>query len=228
MAGEPGVKASGQIGRELLEDSVSTVKAIRSVRGLIFFFLVLALLVPLASFAGAQFGNIERPDDRSPEASAAAEVAEPDSYFGGGLYMLADRSMHVAPFIARLMALMLIIVYFMATNVCLSGRLGGANDSVVAFFWAVFLMLLLIPWQSWIGGAEHLAVYYDLDVMLDSQEDLGHPWTAYWTDHSRHYIRFLVLPFVGLLTAVVADLRFGRCHRVVMKRIHQKLEATVR
>ncbi len=60
MAGKPVVQASGQIGRELLEDGVSTMKTIRSVRGLIFFFLVLALLVPLVSFAGAQFGNLER------------------------------------------------------------------------------------------------------------------------------------------------------------------------
>ena len=59
MADVPSVKAGGQIGREMLEDSVSVVKTIRSVRGLIFFFLVLALLVPLASFAGAQFGNLE-------------------------------------------------------------------------------------------------------------------------------------------------------------------------
>lgn len=223
MAGEPGMKTSGQISRELLEDSVSAVKTIRSVRGLIFFFLVLALLVPLASFAGAQFGNLERVESGPLAASAAAEVAEPESDFVISLYDLAERSMHVAPFVARLMTLMLIIVYFMATNVCLSGRLGGANDSVVAFFWAVFLMLLLVPWQSWIGGAEHLAIYYDLDAMLESRENLS----SHWMDSSRHYVRFLVLPFVGLLTAVVADLRFGRCHRQVMKRIHQKLEAAV-
>jgi hypothetical protein len=223
MAGEPGAKASGQIGPELLEDYVSAVKTIRSVRGLIFIFLVLALLVPLASFAGAQFGNIERPDRSSPEASTAAEVAEPDSYFDLRLYDLADRTMRVAPFIARLMTLMLVVVYLVSTNVCLSGRLGGASDSVAAFFWAVFLMLLLIPWQSWIGGAEHLAIYYDLDTMLDSRENLG----DHWTELLSHYVRFLVLPFVGLLTAVVADLRFGRCHREVMKRIHQKLEAAV-
>ena len=223
MAGEPSVKASGQIGRELLEDSVSVVKTIRSVRGLVFFLLVLALLVPLAAFAGAQFGNIERAEDGSLATSASGQVGESESDSSAKLYDLAGAAMRVAPFIARLMALMLIVVYFMATNVCLSGRLGGANDSVVAFFWAVFLMLLLIPWQSWIGGAEHWVLYYDLDAMLDSRENLG----DHWTSVSRHYVRFLVLPFVGLLTAVVADLRFGRCHRRVMKRIHQKLEAAV-
>ena len=223
MAGEPNVKASGQMGRELLEDSVSAVKTIRSVRGLIFFFLVLSLLVPLASFAGAQFGNIERAAYGPLTASASGQIAEPESDSGGNLYSLADRSMRVAPFVARLMTLMLVVVYFMSTNVCLSGRLGGASDSVAAFFWAVFLMLLLIPWQSWIGGAERFAIYYDLDAMLDSRENLGDHWTAV----SRHYVRFLVLPFVGLMTAVVADLRFGRCHRQVMKRIHQKLEAAV-
>ena len=223
MAGDPSVKASGQIGRELLEDSVSTVKALRSVRGLVFFFLVLALLVPLASFGGAQFGNIERPDHGPLAASAGAEVGEPESDSGGGLYGLAERSMNVAPFVARLMTLMLIIVYFMSTNVCLSGRLGGANDSVVAFFWAAFLMLLLIPWHTWIGGDEYFAIYYDLGSMLDAKPSPGDPWTA----HSAYYVRYFVLPFVGLLTGVVADLRFGRCHRQVMKRIHQKIEAAV-
>jgi len=223
MAGELGVKASGQMGRELLEDSVSVVKTIRSVRSLIFFFLVLALLVPLASFAGAQFGDIERPDHGPPEASASAEVGEPASNSGGGLYDFAERGMKVAPFVARLMTLMLIIVYFMSTNVCLSGRLGGADDSVVAFFWAAFLMLLLIPWHTWIGGPEYLVIYYDLGNMLDAKPGQGDLWTA----QSAYYVRYFVLPFVGLLTAVVADLRFGRCYRQVMKRIHQKLEAAV-
>ncbi len=224
MPGEPSVQASGQIGRELLEDCVSTMKTIRSVRGLIFFFLVLALLVPLASFAGAQFGNLERAEDGPRAASASAQVAEPEGDSDAGLYDLAERTMYVAPYVAQMMTLMLIIVYFMSTNVCLSGQLGGANDSVAAFFWAVFLMLLLIPWQSWIGGAEHFTIYYDLDAMLNSQENLAGDWILV----SRHYVRFLLLPFVGLMTAVVADLRFGRCHRQVMKRIHQKLEAAVR
>ena len=223
MTGEASMKASGQIGRELLEDSVSAVKTIRSVRGLVFFFLVLALLVPPASFAVAQFGNLTRAEPGALPASASAQAGEPVNDSGADLYNLADRAMHVAPFIARLMTLMLIIVYFMTTNVCLAGRLGGANDSVVAFFWAVFLMLLLVPWQSWIGGDEHFAIYYNLNAMLDSRESLGDHWTAV----SRHYVRFLILPFVGLMTAVVADLRFGRCHRQVMKRIHQKLEAAV-
>jgi len=224
MAGQPSVRSSGQISRELLEDGVSTMKTIRSVRSLIFFFLVLALLVPLASFAGAQFGNLAPAEHGPLGTSAPAQVAEPEGDSGGAIYGLADRGMHVAPFVARLMTLMLIMVYFMSTNVCLSGQLGGANDSVAAFFWAVFLILLLIPWQSWIGGAEHFAIYYDLDAMLDSRENLADHWTAV----ARHYVRFLVLPLVGLMTAVAADLRFGKCHRQVMKRIHQKLEAAVR
>ncbi len=224
MAGNPSVPASGQISRELLEDGVSTMKTIRSARSLIFLFLVLALLVPPAAFVGAQYGNLERAGHNPLAASASAQLAEPEGDSGGAFYGLADRGMHVAPFVARLMTLMLIIVYFMSTNVCLSGQLGAANDSVAAFFWAVFLMLLLIPWQSWIGGAEHFAIYYDLDAMLNSRENLGNDWTAILRDH----VRFLVLPLVGLMTAVAADLRFGRCHRQVMKRIHQKLGVAVR
>ena len=55
MAGEPSAKASGQIGPELLEDYVSAVKTIRSVRGLIFFFLFADFLFESGDFAQNDF-----------------------------------------------------------------------------------------------------------------------------------------------------------------------------
>ena len=94
MTGEASMKASGQIGRELLEDSVSAVKTIRSVRGLVFFFLVLALLVPPASFVGAQFGNLSRAEHGALPASASAQVGEPVNDSGADLEVFQGYVVH--------------------------------------------------------------------------------------------------------------------------------------
>ncbi len=221
MADQPSLQLKGSGDREQLEDYIAALKTVRSVRGVFFGLLVLSLLVPLACFAGAEWGKIQQPEAAQVSAQEPAVELAP----GGSsdrLYDIADATLMLGPFVARLMTLLLILTYFITAHMCLTGRLGGANDSIVAFFWAVFLLLLLIPWQNWIGGGgERMRVFYDLGGLLDAQGSLGDEWLTKVT----HYVRFIFFPFLGLLTAVVADIRFGRCYRQAMARIRQRLES---
>ena len=227
MAEEQILQAKGHVDRELLGDYVSALKTIRSVRGAIVLLLILSLLIPLACFGGVQWGKIRQPATATAADLASDDGAPVEDAFGiseNRLYTMAQQAMRFTPFVARLMTLMLIFVYLMTTNICLSGRLGGANDSIVSFFWAVLLMLLLIPWQSWIGAGEGVAVFYDLDALINAHSSLCSEWLV----RLAHYVRFLLFPFLGLLTVVVADIRFGRCYRLVMQRVRQRLESAVR
>ncbi len=226
MANKPDLRAQGRINHESLDDYISAMKTIRSVRSVFFLLLVVSLLIPLACFGGATWGKIQPSESvgfsdnasgQPPAAARAPGVSE------GRLYEIARHSMRFAPFVARFTILLLILIYLISTNVCLSGRLGGAHDSIVALFWAVFLMLLLIPWHSWIGAGDRVNLFYDLDALLDAQRNLSENWLA----RLGHYVRFVLFPFLGLLTAVVADIRFGRCYRQVMRRIRRKLEVAV-
>ncbi len=220
MVDQPNLQLKGSGDREQLEDYIAALKTVRSIRGVFFGLLVLSLLVPLACFAGVQWGKIQTPEAAEVSTQEPAGEVSPGGS-SASIYELADATMQFGPFVARLMTLLLILTYFICAHMCLTGRLGGANDSIVAFFWAVFLLLLLIPWQNWIGGGERMRVFYDLGGLLDAQGSLGDDWLTKLT----HYVRFIFFPFLGLLTAVVADIRFGRCFRLAMARIRQRLES---
>lgn len=220
MVDQPSLQLKGSGDREHLKDYIAALKTVRSIRGVFFGLLVLSLLVPLACFAGAEWGKLQQPE--AAQLSTEESTVEVSSGgFSDRLYDIADATLMLGPFVARLMTLLLILTYFITVHMCLTGRLGGANDSIVAFFWAVFLFLLLIPWQNWIGGGERMRVFYDLGGLLDAQDSLGGDWLTKLT----HYVRFIFFPFLGLLTAVVADIRFGRCYRLAMARIRQRLES---
>ena len=227
MAEEPNLRVKSSFDRELLGDYVSALKTIRAVRGAFALLLILSLLIPLACFGGVQVDWLHQPEPASPAGAVSDDGVSAEGALGiseDRLYTLALHAMRFTPFVARLMTLLLIFVYLMSTNICLSGRLGGANDSIVAFLWAVLLMLLLIPWQRWIGAGGSVAVFYDLDALLEAQSSLGGERMV----RLGHYVRFLLFPFLGLLTVVVADIRFGRCYRQAMQRIRQRLESAVR
>lgn len=218
MADSTTLNPKADLNRELLEDYTSALKTIRSVRSIFFGLLVLSLIVPLASFGGVASKRLQAPADL-----LASSTAEADDS-GITLYAVADAGMRFAPFLARLTTLMLVVVYLISIHVCLAGRLGGANDSIVAFVWAVLLLLLLIPWHRWMGGQTTMNVYYSLNSLIDAQNLLGESLMS----QLQHYVRFLLFPFLALLTAVVADIRFGRCYSQAMKRIRSSMESSIR
>lgn len=218
MAESTSLRPKTDADRELLEDYTSALKTIRSVRSIFFGLLVLSLLVPLASFGGVASKRIQAPAGGLSSSAGAPDVS------GITLYAAADAGMRFAPFLARLMTLMLVLVYLISVHVCLSGRLGGANDSIVAFVWAVLLLLLLIPWHTWMGGQMRMNVYYSLSSLVDAQNSTGQGLAS----QLQHYVRFLLFPFLALLTAVVADIRFGRCYSQAMKRIRSSMESAIR
>lgn len=218
MAESTSLRPKTDADRELLEDYTSALKTIRSVRSIFFGLLVLSLLVPLASFGGVASKRIQAPAGGLLSSAGAPDVS------GITLYAAADAGMRFAPFLARLMTLMLVLVYLISVHVCLSGRLGGANDSIVAFVWAVLLLLLLIPWHTWMGGQMRMNVYYSLSSLVDAQNSTGQGLAS----QLQHYVRFLLFPFLALLTAVVADIRFGRCYSQAMKRIRSSMESAIR
>lgn len=221
MADSASLSSKADTTRELLEDYTSALKTIRSVRSIFFGLLVLSLIVPLASFGGVVSKRVQAPANMM---SSSADMSDEAVDSGITFYAVADAGMRFAPFLARLTTLMLVVVYLISIHVCLAGRLGGANDSIVAFVWAVLLLLLLIPWHRWMGGQTRMNVFYSLSSLVDAQNSMGDSLAA----QLQHYVRFLLFPFLALLTAVVADIRFGRSYSQAMKRIRSSMESSIR
>ncbi len=214
MTDPTNLQVRGSADRLLLQDSLGALKAVSSIRKSFILILFLALLVPLATFIGVRTDRIEAPAEGTAVQASEQAVA---------WYDRAERLMGFAPFVARLMTILLIVTYLMGTNISLSGRLGGAQHSIVAFFWAVLLMLFLIPWNTWVGGGEFPIVFYDVDRLLAEDRNLPGPWDVVVA----YYSKFLVVPILGLLAAVVADNRFGKCYQEAIRRVRQQLEISV-
>lgn len=204
---------------------VLALKAIRATRIVVFVPLLGALLVPLATFAAAKWGPLRSAGSTEPVGKVVAPDAdEPQT----DVWLVrASHLMTGAPAVARAATILLILLYFLAVTVCLSGGYGGAADAIIAFVWAVALFVVIVPWHSWIGGSCGLEVFYGVGDLLDAEEVHQGAWPTVRADWG-YYVRFLIFPFLALLAAVVADIRFGRSYRTVMRRVRRHVEAASR
>ncbi len=228
MSGKPSLQVRSVSLREPMQDHMSALRAISFVRRILVGVLLLALLLPIAVFGGVVAGVLPLDDAAPPAAdeSTLATADRPDSDAASEWSVRAVAAarvgFEVAAPLVRGLALLLVAVHFLAANVCLCGRLGGANYAVRGFFWAVLLVLVVMPVSQIIGVALP-AVYYDLGALRDSCAPPPEGTMA----TVRHCVRFLAMPLAALLIALIADSRFGRCYEAVLRRIQQELEINV-
>ncbi|MCG3138631.1 MAG: hypothetical protein HJJLKODD_02497 [Phycisphaerae bacterium] len=194
--------------RDRWVESLSAIRTVRGMRTILFSILILALLVPLVVYGVNYYSSMMQPSTTSAPA------------VGQDWQRWLPMLMTAGAFCARLAVVLLLVVYFLTAQICLTGRLGGTHDALSGLMWMVVLMLWLVPWHHWMTGQPMHLVFYEVSQLQQALSGLGGDWIS----KAEHYSQFLVMPLLGLLTAVVADIRVGRGCRTALRRIQLEIE----
>jgi hypothetical protein len=146
--------------------------------------------------------------DKTQRTAASQPVA-------AGLY--GERTIEIVLPIARFTGLavsgVLIMTYLIGVNICLGGRMGGLCHATSAFFWSIVLVVLLFPWHDLVPGAaiQLPDAFFKLPDLKHGLENLPHTPLVY----VQHYGRFIGIPALAILAALVSGVRFGLAYRQV-------------
>jgi len=119
--------------------------------------------------------------------------------------------------IARILALVSVaFMFFIAllmTMVLVAGQLPGAGMAVAAFFWAVGLIVLILPWSALLPDVAGLPV--GVPTLGELHRSLGPILTggdASVFDHILAWVRFVVYPVIIALITVMYVGRLGQAN----------------
>jgi uncharacterized membrane protein YedE/YeeE len=108
------------------------------------------------------------------------------------------------------------LTLFCGLTVSLGGRLGGQNHIYQAFYLSLFMLLLLLPWQTTLGSMAPGAIYTAPELAKWCRTDAGGmPETVLL------YLRFTVYWAVVLAVLLLAQLRSFRWSRVILRKLVQ-------
>ena len=216
---------------EQLQDYSAALRSIRAARGVFLIILVLSLLLHVAAYSAAWWGDVLSPVSGvqeqlaapADEATAGAQPdAEPATTFSSWYY-LAKMILPLTEFLGQVSCGLLTLSFLFAVLVCLAGGLGGVRGSISAFFWMLVLLALLFPWARWLGGGPDAVqipgVYFTFDELCGLPAEFGGR-----LDKLIHYVRYLGYPVLALLIAFTGNRRFSRGYRLVQRHLESKLD----
>lgn len=127
---------------------------------------------------------------------------------------IVEGVMPVMAFAGVISCIMLMLCYIVALNLALSGRLGGVRGSLAGFLWMAVALILLLPWEQWLGplGSPLSGVYSTAAQTMDIPTDF-----ATGMAEAAHYVRYLAYPVLALLIVWVADRRYARGYRMACR-----------
>lgn len=149
------------------------------------------------------------------KSKAAAAVAEPtnDQITEAIIWQsVMSWVLHATKLLAPILAMLLIAAILFAVCISLIGRLGGIAGLVGAFFWAVVLLALLMPWQGILQDRFACGAMYDLDELIANSHKVMTAWgasTPSQLDEHLYYARFAGLPGIALLVWLTVALKFA-------------------
>ena len=177
--------------------------------------LILAVVIDVACFFAVRLGKVTRPglapipatytaliDDDAPAATMPAEqapsadpaVGDTESSSSTWVFLIA-LAMNLSRILAMVAIAFLLFCAMLMVMVLIAGHLPGAGPAVSAFFWAVFLVVLILPWFSLIPAT--------LDELENALEPMltGGDWS--WLSEISLWIRFVAYPLIAGLVTVM-------------------------
>ncbi len=120
-----------------------------------------------------------------------------------------------ADFVIILAATLYCLTILFCLKISLIGRLGGINHICRAFFISLIMLILILPWQQFLGWFVTGAVFEPSEMMTHFQNyptesTLGKTW---------YYLRFAGYWLVILLLLIFAQIRTIRWSRATLRRL---------
>lgn len=196
--------------------------AFRSIRaGKNFFAMVIALCIvaQLAGFVLVRFARVTDPPAvpaSGPTSEPASRPDRPAVEINAAAVQRAATWRNVirlalpaTKFAAPVACLLILFVLTLATRLSLLERVGGVAGFISAFFWALILLAMLIPWQHapWTSYAK--GALFNLGDLEGATQDLG-GGSATTLDRIIYFVRFIGYPVLALLVWLVVQIKFAR------------------
>lgn len=160
-------------------------------------------------------------EQTAPEAAPAAEIAEstPDRDIDWERFRLTCRTafglVRAFNFVMFMTAVLYCLTLLMNLKISLNGKLGGINHISQAFFWSLFFLVFLTPWQVLLPGVVLGAMYLPGELLCGAwaKADASTFWKVLL------YLRFTGLWLVVLWMLLCAQLRSVKWAKATLRRL---------
>jgi hypothetical protein len=213
------------------QDYTGALNTIRSARAWFFLILMLSLLTHLTAYGGSRWGHVfdasktvesTTSSTASPELISQEETSEKVLVHPNRWYDAAELVLPLAEFLGQLSCFALLVCYLLASNIALSGRLGGVRGSLNAFFGVLVVFAILFPWERWFGGLQGHGqipgVYFTLGEVTHIPTEFANR-----LGEILHYVRYLGYPLLAVIIVFVADRRYAKGYRLAQRQIAARL-----
>ena len=187
------------------KEAFASIKRARNVLG---FLIALAIVMQMASFISVYFGGVIDATQQLP----GAQQAETSSSAQAWLQLLRF-TMSGTMFITPILGALLVLTYLFAVKLVLLGRLDGLCALLSTFYWSLFLLALLVPWQRMFNSTLVCGMPADLEELIRWTGRYKRSWRGgnppFWGQIA-YFARFLAYPILVLTVWIVTQLKFAR------------------
>jgi hypothetical protein len=201
-------------------DALEAYRIFRWARNWLFIIIFLCLILVQGAFWIVDRGGLEQVVENrlisfQPLQSAGEQSADEQS--GEVLGDLVRIILKLCNAILVFTLVLYFLVQIIAMNIAVVGRLGGLASSSKAIFLSLIMVVLILPWDSWYGGANSSVLFSYADLMktqlqLDAESPaLGGRMVGY-------YFRFVGMWLIMLALLFLAQVFSGKAWKQALHR----------
>lgn len=204
-------------------------KAFKSLRFAGYFYgwiLMLCVIIQLAGFSVVYFAKVLEPLNSGTSAIVTDQqkndkAVKSAEFFRDSLKIIFP----VTRFLALFCVCLLVATACLGSQLTMVFRSAGIRGFIDAFFWMVFLLILVIPWQKIFGTGFAAGGLFDLPEILNAMDRYAHNHSSRFSC-SLVLFRFIGYPVILILVWVMGQIRFSNASGKIKQEYKEYLSQT--